>query len=365
MLIGRCTPEGCGRFAERAVRRGVSEAHFRRCGDLVLGSIGVGTYLGEPDGVTDAYMIEAIKDSVTRGGFNVIDTAINYRFMKSERAVGAAVRELVEEGSVARDELLICSKAGYLTHDADLGVGYEEYVLREIVARGVATLGEIAAGIHCISPRYLRWSIERSLDNLGLECIDVLYLHNAAEAQVPVVGRKVFEERLRDALGFLEDERRRGVIASYGLATWSSLRSPAEAEEHVNLQDVVDLSLEVGGRGHGFRFVQLPFNVAMKEALFAKNQLVNGAWMSLFEAAETLGIAAITSAPLLEGYLLKTSGLRIGELTRAQSLIQIARSTQAVVVLVGHKSPEHVRENIELSRLSPLPRDLVASLLSG
>lgn len=40
-------------------------------------------------------MFNAIIDSVMSGGVNVIDTAINYRYMKSERTVGAAVNHLI------------------------------------------------------------------------------------------------------------------------------------------------------------------------------------------------------------------------------------------------------------------------------
>jgi len=39
-------------------------------------------------------MFNAIIDSVESGGVNVIDTAINYRYMKSERTVGAALKYL-------------------------------------------------------------------------------------------------------------------------------------------------------------------------------------------------------------------------------------------------------------------------------
>lgn len=58
-------------------------------------------------------MFNAIVESVESGGVNVIDTAINYRYQKSERVVGAALRYLLEKG-YTRDELFICSKNGYV-----------------------------------------------------------------------------------------------------------------------------------------------------------------------------------------------------------------------------------------------------------
>lgn len=58
-------------------------------------------------------MFNAIIESVQSGGVNVIDTAINYRYQKSERVVGAALRYLLEKG-YQREELFIASKNGYI-----------------------------------------------------------------------------------------------------------------------------------------------------------------------------------------------------------------------------------------------------------
>ncbi len=58
-------------------------------------------------------MFNAIVESVESGGVNMIDTAINYRYMKSERTIGAAIRYLKMKG-FERDQLFICSKNGYI-----------------------------------------------------------------------------------------------------------------------------------------------------------------------------------------------------------------------------------------------------------
>lgn len=56
--------------------------------NLRLSSLGYGTYVGDPDDHTDWMMYDAIKTAVLSGGLNVIDTAPNYRYMKSEKTVG-------------------------------------------------------------------------------------------------------------------------------------------------------------------------------------------------------------------------------------------------------------------------------------
>ncbi len=60
------------------------------------------------------------------------------------------------------------------------------------------------------------------------------------------------------------------------------------------------------GADHHFRFVQLPFNLAMPEALTRPTQSVGGKLMPMVQAARNLGIALVTSAALLQGQLAKS-----------------------------------------------------------
>jgi len=97
-----------------------------------LSSIGIGTYLGEPDARTDQAYVDAIVAAVESGG-NVIDSAINYRFQRSERSVRAALHELARRG-FAREEMVICTKGGFLTPDGDMPSDASEYFNHEYVA---------------------------------------------------------------------------------------------------------------------------------------------------------------------------------------------------------------------------------------
>ena len=82
----------------------------------LFSSMGIGTYLGAPDAATDESYADAVIAAV-EGGINVIDTAINYRYQRSERSIGAALAELARRG-FAREEIVVCTKGGYLTPDA-------------------------------------------------------------------------------------------------------------------------------------------------------------------------------------------------------------------------------------------------------
>ncbi len=106
------------RYAARFQGR-TAAGHFREAnGGLFFSSIGIGTYLGEPDDATDAAYRDAVVAAV-EGGFNVVDSAINYRLQRSERSVGAALQELTAKG-FSRDEIIICTKTGFLTPDGSM-----------------------------------------------------------------------------------------------------------------------------------------------------------------------------------------------------------------------------------------------------
>ncbi len=356
MLAGCATEEETSKFAERAVEvKGINPRHFREVRGLRLSSVGIGTYLGDVDAETDTLVEDAAVQSVLSGAVNVIDTAINYRLQRAERSVGRALARLSAEG-IGRDEVFVCTKNGYLTSDGEKPLDFWSYIHTEFIKPGRLKPDEIAGEAHSMALPFLKDQLGRSLANLGLGCVDVLYLHNAAESWLPEIGYRRFIEKLWEVFKFYEEERKRGRIVHYGMATWTSLRVKKDDAEHVNLDDVVDVAKDVGGEGHGFRFVQLPFNVAMSEALTLKNQRIADEPLTTFEAARKLGIGVFTSAPLAQGRLLNHA--RVPELqgSKALSLIQFARSAHPAIVapLIGQKSWEHVNENLRIATTSPL-----------
>src|SRR5687767_4535231 len=91
-LADRATAPGTARFQARFAD-GVADDFYRPlAGGASVSSIGLGTYLGECDDVDDAKYGAAIARALARG-INLLDAAINYRCQRSERAVGAALRE--------------------------------------------------------------------------------------------------------------------------------------------------------------------------------------------------------------------------------------------------------------------------------
>jgi aryl-alcohol dehydrogenase-like predicted oxidoreductase len=361
MLVDFATPQGTDRYRGRFPRL-VDAGHFRRAenvpgaGQLWLSSIGLGTYLGEPDGAADRAYTEAIA-SALRSGINVLDTAINYRHQRSERNIGAALKQLIDAGELQRDEVLVCSKAGYLSFDGDMPPDPRGYFTHEYVESGILDPGQVAGGMHCMAPRYLENQIDRSCRNLGLETIDLFYLHNP-ESQLGDVSREVFRDRLKDAFAMSERLVKAGKLRYYGAATWSAFRVPEGARDYISLFELADIARQAGGENHHFRFIQLPFNLAMPEAYGLLNQTQGKEKMSLLTAASRLGIAVMGSATLQQGHL--THGLPVfiarvlGMKTDAENSIQFSRSAPGITTaLIGMGHKEHVAANLKPAFVPP------------
>ncbi len=366
------TPEGTQRYAQRFAS--AAEGYFRplaalqtsgqpSAAGLLLSSIGMGTYLGDADAETDQAYSDAVVAAV-EGGVNVLDSAINYRLQRSERSIGAALKKLSAVG-FARDEILLCTKGGYLTPDGEMADDPSKYFFREYIETGVFRVDEIVSG-HCMTPRYLANQLERSLRNLGVECIDVYYLHNP-ESQLGHVPREEFARRVREALVFLESAVAAGKIRAYGAATWNAFRQPETAPDYISLSEMERFAREVGGESHHFRFVQLPFNLAMTEALTRPNQALGGRRVPMVEAAHALGIALVASATLLQGQVARNLPSFIAEALGLENdlhrALQFARSTPGITTaLVGMSRVEHVRENLKLVGVPPASQEQFAKL---
>ncbi len=365
MISGYATPSGTARYRDRFPAL-AQAAYFRHApgapevSELWLSSIGLGTYLGDPTDAADRNYTDAITYAVQHG-INVLDTAINYRHQRSERNLGAALQALFASGQASRDELLVCTKAGYLPFDQDMPGDPVTYLRSEYVSSGIAPAGEIVGGSHCMHPRYLADQLERSRRNLQLATVDVFYVHNP-DTQLGHVSKELFYERLRQAFEYLEGAVRDGKIRWYGAATWNGFRANPADRTYLSLEWMVKTAQHVAGDQHHFRFVQLPFNLGMLEAFGYGNQARDGAAASLLAQAPHFGVAAVGSGTLYQGNL--TRGLpeqlkqAVGGSTDAEAAIQFARSaTNLTTSLVGMGQPQHVESNMKIATTVPIARE--------
>ena len=365
MTINGCASRDGTRLYRERFQPFAAPDYFREAQDLWLSSIGVGTYLGNPDERTDRRYAEAVVRAVELGS-NVIDTAANYRFQRSERSIGAALTELTTRG-FAREELVVCTKGGYLPFDGAPPRDVRGYVEENFIETGIATWGDIAGGAHCMTPRYLENQLQQSLRNMNLDCVDVYYVHNP-ESQLASVPREEFWRRLRAAFEFLEQAVSDRKLQNYGVATWTGFRMEPGAREYHSLAQMVETAREISGDDHHFRFIQLPVNLAMPEAPFFLNQKVGDGYVTLVEAARRLSITVVASASILQGQVARglPEAIRagLGSLaTDAQTGIQFVRSAPGITTaLVGMSHVAHVEENLALVKVERATPEAVMSL---
>ncbi len=330
-----------------------SKDFYRFNGELFFPSLGIGTYKPEPY-KEDNYIInfgEAIK-SALRNGINFIDTAINYRYQMSEREIGEALAQMIEEGEIKRNEIIITSKAGFIPLDFPFPDNPYGWIKENIIETGLATADEIVIDQHCMSPDYLRWSCEQSLNNLGLDTIDVFFLHNP-ETQLGYVDNETLYSRIEVAFKVFEQLRTEGKIVSYGIASWNGFLYEEDHAEYLSLSKVVEMARSAGGDDHGFKYLQSPFNLAKHHAYSYNNQCCDdGLYYPLMHACARYDINFLGSSPLLQKNLFKRPfSSKIGELMQTDKLsdvasaLQFARSAGAICSIFGAVNPAHVVDN--------------------
>jgi len=321
-----------------------------------MSSIGIGTYLGNYDDATDQEYHQATIRAV-ESGCNVIDSAINYRLQRSERAIGTALKELATK-SYNRDEIVVATKGGFIPYDGTPPKDPRSYIEQTFIMPGLATASDIVSGCHCMTPKYLLNQLDCSLRNLDLEALDIYYLHNP-ETQLGKITPVEFDSRMVKAFEALEGAAAAGKIGMYGTATWNGYRNPQDAKDYLSLARVIELAEKAGGKKHHFKVIQLPLNLGMSEALSSQNQPLHGHQHTLLEAAQEFGITVVCSASVLQGQLTKNLPSIIHETftglqTDGQRALQFVRSTPGVTTaLVGMKQQKHVEENLATARIAP------------
>lgn len=136
----------------------------------------------------DDESIETIRTGLD-AGLSFIDTADLYGNGHNERLIGTAI-----EGR--RDDVVLATKGGYVLDEDD-----------ELAVDG--------------SPEHIREAIEDSLDRLGVDTIDVYYLH-APDPEVPI-------EESVEAMAGLVDE---GLVNHLGVSNVSAEQLRRAAETH-------------------------------------------------------------------------------------------------------------------------------------
>jgi len=235
---------------------------------------------------------------------------------------------------------------------------------------------ETSGGLHCINPKFLKLQVEKSRRNLELNTIDLLYLHNPYEMQSTYMSQDKFLTELHKIFEFFEQLVQNNLIKQYGLATSTCFRSPPEMHQaHLNLQKIVHIAEAVGGPQHHFKFIEVPINIAMPEALIYPWQSIDpnpamkdNSSLVLLAAANRLRMNLVGCQPLYQGKVIQLKLKEMGLEDLGARHLQLMRSIPArclITTLVGMKTMRHTMSNLEVAKLDPLGSALFAQTIKG
>lgn len=332
--------------------------------DLVFSKLGLGTFNKEPYKEENYvfHYIEGVKQAV-RSGINLIDTASNYRYGQSEKEIGIALSELLNSSEIKREELIICSKGGFIQLDFPFPKNPYSWIEENILEKKLASKEDIELDQHCMTPDFLEFSCKRSLENVGVDSFDIYYLHNP-EMQKMRLGEKEFYKQIEKIFKRFEKMADDGLFRYYGVAVWNGFIS--ENEENISLEKLVKCAKKVGGENHRFKYIQTPFNLAKTHIYTQPTQKVDGKECTLLQAAFRLEIGVISSSSLLQMNLFKKSfSATVGAIlddsmtlsNDIQLALQFVRSTPGLISsLFASKVPVHIKENVKISQVNAVKK---------
>ncbi|WP_328445523.1 aldo/keto reductase [Streptomyces sp. NBC_00386] len=155
---------------------------------LSFGAAGIGNLYTE---VTDEQAYDAV-DAAWTSGIRYFDTAPHYGLGLSERRLGAALRDR------PRAEYTVSTKVGRLLEPVDAG--------GDDLADGFA-VPATHRRVWDFSADGVRRSLDASLERLGLDRVDIVYLHDPDDHA---------EQAFREGYPALEELRSQGVVGAIG-----------------------------------------------------------------------------------------------------------------------------------------------------
>lgn len=307
----------------------------------------MGTFMGDFSEVDSKKYEESLIYGL-ENGVNFIDTAICYRGMLSERDVGKVLKNMIiDNKKIKRDEIIVSSKAGIIFGDITIPLRPLDYLDNIFIKEGIlkredVNIDESKNLKHTLAPNFHKYAIDKSKENLGLDTIDVYYIHEP-EWSKSIIGEDKFYKQLELLFEFYEGQVECGNIMNYGIATWSALTCNENNLEYLSLEKIVNIAKNVAGDKHYLKFLQLNYNKINTNANTLKNQKVHGSYYTAIDAANELGIIVNVNGPLNQMKDIKEKNYSTEE------MLKFITDTKGVhASMIGNKKIEHLKENMRI-----------------
>ena len=300
-----------------------------------MGTVVLGTHLGNFSKEDSLKYVEAIKYAV-RNGIYSIDGAINYRGMCSERDEGVALAELMNSGIITREEVFISSKAGLLYGDISAKLPPMKYLSEKLENKGISIedFSEYEGLFQTLNPAFYEIALNKSLENLGLEMIDVYYIHIPEITKLKLTEDE-FYEKMEMLIRWYETKCFEGKIRYYGIAFEFMVEEPFENKWHIEIERIKNIARKVSGEKNHFKYILFEYNIMCDWADTVKSQMIDGVKMTMIEACKALELETVASMPFAMGDGFKKYAL-------SDMLDFVSKKMNHVIV--GSKNPKHIEE---------------------
>lgn len=359
--------EGTNSFASR---HSVSKNFFSSNGSFSMSSISLGGFSPEP--YREENYLFSFKDGFIKSveqGNNYFDSSLFFRYTKSSSELGEALSEIFASGLARREEVVLGVKAGFIPFCYPMPKNPYAWIEDELIKKGICEPSNIVSDQYALNPKFLEYTLLKSLELLGVKGIDIFYIQNP-EFLKGELGSSEFEKRVKTAFEACEEFVDKGLIKSYGVTTWNGFFYEQEHPEYISLQKLVDIAKSIAGDRHSLRYIQFPYSLGKVHAATLKTQDVDGKKMALFEAGAELGVDMITLSPFLRMNIFKKpfsqsfralcGGEAMSDIQRA--LLFTSSNGFALSSVFSAVEPLHVEHNFEIKNIDKIPSQSYAKI---
>lgn len=301
--------------------------------------LALGTHLGDFSEEDSKKYIDAISYALTNG-ITTIDGAINYRGMCSEKDEGIAIRTLMDQGLLEREDFCITSKAGLLFGDVRHGMNPKRYLTEILEPKGITIndFYEYEGLYQTLKPAFFETALEKTLLNLGLETLDIHYIH-IPEITRAALSEEEFYDRMEELFEWYENKVSEGKIRYYGIALEFMVQEPTEGKWHFEIEQILLRANKVAKGMSHFKYVLFTYNLLCPYATTVPNQEVKGKKLTIVDACKELGLSTVGSMPFAMGDGFKQYTVK--------ELLDFAL-VGVDHVIVGSKNITHIKEIQEI-----------------
>ena len=302
--------------------------------------LGLGTFIGNFSDDDSELFREAISYALLNG-MNFIDTAINYRGMRSERDIGIALTKLIEDGQIERKHVVISSKAGIIPGDGEIMLRPINYMQQKLIDTGILSTEDTYMEDTLwltMNPKFYEYALEVSRSHLNIETIDIYYMHEL-ELSMRHFGSTEFYRRLEGIISAYERMVDEGKIREYGMATWEAFQLNSNDKKYISLEKVMEI-VNCVSKDHHFRHLMIPINLQMSEPVAQKTQRYKDEEFTIVECAKRYGIEVHSSGSIGQGEALNRYTIK--------DYLSFLVNSKCDSYFIGSKRIEHIKENVTI-----------------